>query len=271
MPYTRLRGFIALALGFAMLAPTAAAQSGGMGIERSTGRIICDNDIDDDAARRASDPSYAASRLWDEMMFGRGGYPTCDRDTNDLTPLDGGTWGMSAPFTGADAAGRTADFRLYVLSDAYTWSLGSSSRIEDAGTPVDLPALIGSPEFSARFCASKAVFSLGTASFGGARSTNHRLAGERASTISDGLGARRTACPAGRIPLLFAVNMGQYARPSSAGDAGSAAQRRVIIVAAEDIAIDINLEQALRAGLAAQDVFDGLAVQDYDLFLVEAL
>lgn len=266
-----IRLSLAACLSLTALSLSAIGQPGGMGIDRATGRIICDNDTDGAMPPRDRDPSYAMSRLWDEMVFGPGGMDECAGKAQDLTPLDGGTWGMSAPFAGTDAAGRSAEFRLYVLSDAYNWTLGSARQIEEAGRAVPLPSLVSSPEFNARFCAAKAAFSLGTASFGGPRATNHRLAGERAETVVGGLSATRATCPAGRIPLLFAVNMGQYARPSTSGDAGAAAQRRVVIVAAENIAIDIDLEQALKAGLAAQDVFGSLSISDYDLFVVDAL
>lgn len=257
-----------LLAGFASLPLPALAQEFSVGIDRSTGEVICidDGDTGQPGGTQLMDPSYARAAAWDALYnplaLGRCG-------ASELTPLDGGTWGASRPFSGADAAGRTADFRLYVLSDRFNWKLGSVNTLEEDGQPASLGAILSTPQFFERFCSAKAVFSIGAASHEGPTGPNHRLAGARAETVTDGLGAIRPQCPAGRIPLLFALSLGENQNPNPGRS--SAAQRRVVIVAAEDIAIDVNLEQALREGIRQQDVFSGLSVDEYDLFVLDAM
>ena len=146
-----LRFGLSLALGLIM-SPAIYAQggdSGSFGIEWGTGEIICTDDADS-RADQAEDPSYARAAMWDQLVLG-------DASTicaSVLTPLDNGTWGESAPFAGADSQGLTADFRLYVLHDRFSWAMGSAENVEDDGAPAELAGMLSTPEFFARFCAA---------------------------------------------------------------------------------------------------------------------
>ncbi|MEO0785557.1 MAG: hypothetical protein AAFY10_07635 [Pseudomonadota bacterium] len=240
------------------------------GIEWGTGNVICTDDGDEREAA-TDDPSYARAAAWDSRVLGNAS-KACARD---LTPIDGGTWGQSKPFRGADSEGRSAEFRLYVLSDQYAWKLGSSSEILDEGQPADLAALLSTPQFQERFCSANAAFSVGAASHEGPTAPNHRLARARGEAIIARLQDNRAACPPGQIPILFAITLGEHqnrsgctTRGDCAGD--SAPQRRVVMVAAEDITLGVNLEEALKAGIERQNVFRGFSVDDYDLFEVES-
>lgn len=248
-----------LSLGLLTLTahPSVSAQD-SYGIERGTGAIICTYDKDDNRAE--DDPSYARAALWDAMVLG---ISPCE-----LTPIDEGTWGVTRRIEGLDEAGRSASFKLYVLNDRYSWKLGSSREIQDAGRPVPFRRVLQTPQFFERFCAAKAALSLGAASFEGPTPLNHKLASARADRVSSVLNISRTDCPTGQIPLIYSLSLGEHqnTRPAS----GSAPQRRAIIVAAEEMTIGVDLRQALRTAFKDNHVLRGFEVDDYDLFEVEA-
>lgn len=267
----KLRSSLVIACSI-VIAGGAGAQSdtrGSFGIEWGTGKIICTDDADSGAAPE-EDPSYARAAMWDQLVLGEASQ-IC---ASVLTPLDGGTWGASAPFSGTDSQGLSADFRLYVLHDRFSWRMGSTQDVEDAGAPAELADMLTTPEFFARFCAAKAAFSLGTASHEGPTPANHRLAGQRAVRVTRQLEAARGDCAPGQIPILYAINLGEHQNRSGCTSNGAcagstAAQRRLIIVAAEDLALGVNLREALRAGMEEQEVFRDLSLDDYDLFVID--
>ncbi|MEM9053886.1 MAG: hypothetical protein AAGB16_01055 [Pseudomonadota bacterium] len=228
------------------------------GIERGTGEIICTDDSDD--TRSADDPSYAVAALWDQMVLG------ADVCGPQLTPIDGGTWGASKAVAGTDAEGRAATFRLYVLHDRFSWTLGSSTQIRDNDVPVPFSNVLSTPEFFERFCSAKAALALGAASHEGPTAPNHRLAAARGDIVARSLVNYREDCSEGRIPLIYAINLGEHQNTRAAGN--TAPQRRVVIVAAEEMTVGVNLEQALRDALVTDTVVDGFSVGDYDLFVV---
>lgn len=266
------RGFV---LGFAVSAALLLPANGQSetpertyGVEWGTGDVICTDDAD--AQHLPDDPSYARAAAWDRLVLGEN---ECGLS---LAPLDGGTWGESAPFSGRDSEGRKAEFRLYVLHDRYNWQAGSAREVEDDGEPVELEPILTTPEFFQRFCAGKAVFSLGAASHEGPTAVNHELAARRGERVSGKLAGVRAECPAGPVPILYGINLGEARAPGDcdtqmACRAEQAAQRRVIIVAAIELAIDVNLREALQQGLEEQEVFRDLSLDDYDLFVVTSL
>lgn len=235
----------------------AQTQPDTFGIERGTGEVICTSDGDKNAVN-PDDPSYAIAALWDQMVLGAAA--ACG---DQLTPLDNGTWGESRPFTATDEAGLSADFRLYVLHDSYTWANGSDRQVLDDGQPIMFSSILKTPQFFERFCRSKAVLSVGTASQGGPTAVNHRLARERGKIVGSALTSYRPDCTTDTAPLMYALSLGQH-RGDQKGD--RATQRRVVIVAAQDLAIGVNLEQALRRGLEEQNVFGDMSIADYDKF-----
>lgn len=246
---------VASLLGFSQ--PAAAQDS--FGTERGTGEIICTDDADDN--RDPNDASYARAALWDQMVLGTS---PCD-----LTPLDNGTWGESRPVSGADDQGRDAKFRLYVLHDRYSWTLGSSTQIEDDGVPVKFAEVLNTPQFFERFCSAKAALALGAASHEGPTAPNHRLAKARGDIVAASLAGFRDDCTEGRIPLIYAITLGEHQNSRIQGN--TAPQRRVVIIAAEEMTVGVDLEQALQNALATQPVLDGFSVSDYDLFLIMAV
>ncbi len=257
---------VCLALGLSMpVLAQSAGDQGSFGLERGTGAVICTGDADMDGGVNTDDPSYALSALWDRMVLG----DTLGVCGNELRPLDDGVWGETAPFSGADAAGRSADFRLYVLHDRYVWKIGSSREILDSGRLVNFREIFMTPEFFNRFCAAKAVLSVGAASHEGPTRLNHQLAANRGEAVAGALQDARADCAEGQIPILYALNIGEF-RDDVGPGRDTSPQRRVIIVAAENLTLGINLSQALRQGIETQNIFSGVSIDDYDLFDVEA-
>lgn len=250
-------GFVASLIIASSMIATAQSRPDTFGIERGTGKVICTSDGDENAIT-PDDPSYAISAMWDQMMLG-------DRANcgETLIPIDNGTWGESRPFEGADDAGLTADFRLYVLHDSYTWANGSDRQVLSHQTPIMFNEILKTPQFFERFCSAKAVLSVGTASQGGPTAVNHRLASSRGRIVASALKSYRPDCSTDRAPVMYALSLGQH-RGDITGDRPT--QRRVVIVAAEELALGVNLEQALRRGLDKQKVFGDMSVADYDQF-----
>ena len=268
--FVRILSTVLAAAALSCMATAEISQPRSFGIERGTGNVICTDDSDRNTLTHADDPSYALAALWDQMYLGG----TADPCGAPLQSLDGGTWGKSAPFRGADAQGRSAEFRLYVLHDRYAWKLGSSQKILDGNTLVQFNSVLNTPQFFEQFCAAKAVMSVGAASHEGPTALNHRLAGVRAQTVIGALGSARERCTEGRIPILYAINIGEHQNQTGCTSAqgcsgGTGPQRRVVIVAAENLTIGINLKQALRQGLAVQSVFQDFSISDYDMFEIE--
>lgn len=246
---------------FGLCALPAYAQSPTFGVELGTGRIICTDDNDNKSAE--DDPSYALSAAWDRHIFGDIEVPCFA----PLTDLDAGIWKQSEPFAGADKEGRTADFRIYVLHDTFSWKIGSTWEIEHDGEQVDPDKIFQAPNFMDRFCNSNAAFAFGASSHEGPRVPNERTANARSATISTALKTVRPNCDAGRIPIIFGINLGEHERdPDCLSSACSATQRRVIIISADDITTGIDLAEALTGGIKEQRVFKGLDVEKYSLF-----
>lgn len=246
---------------------TASSQSEGptFGVELGTGRIICTDDGDYTPSNH--DPSYARAQAWDKHVFGNQEIPCY----SPLTDLDVGIWKQSEPFAGTDDDGNKADFRIYVLHDTYSWSLGSAFKIELNGIEADPQTIFEAPNFSERFCSSNSAFAFGASSHEGPRVPNERMALARAKTVSGALTGVRANCSNGRVPIVFGVNLGEHKRdPSCLSKACSANQRRVIIISADEITTGADLPAALAKGIEEQRVFKGLDVENYSLFEIES-
>lgn len=257
-----VRAFIAnLALISTVTVLPAAAEPPTFGAELGTGRIICTDD--GDYTPKEDDPSYARAAAWDRQIFGEVDIPCY----SPLTDLDAGIWKQSEPFSGADEEGNKADFRIYVLHDTYSWAIGSTVEIELNGVKADPKTIFEAPNFMDRFCSSNSAFAFGASSYEGPRAANERTALARSKTVANALTAVRIGCDAGRVPIVFGVNLGEHKDdPTCRSGACSAAQRRVIIISADEITTGANLPAALAKGIEEQRVFKGLDVENYSLF-----
>jgi len=258
-------GFQILIAGMVLLAAstpmTAWGQETTFGVERETGRIICTDDSD--YKPNDDDPSYALSAAWDKLVFGTEDIPCFA----PLTDLDAGVWKQSEPFAGTDLEGNKADFRIYVLHDTYSWALGSTYKIELDGIEADPKTIFQAPNFMERFCSSNSAFAFGASSQEGPRIPNEKTALARSKTVSNSLTDVRTNCTEGRVPIVFGINLGEHRHdPTCVSKACSSAQRRVIIISADEITTGTDLPTALAHGIKKQRVFKGFEVENYSLF-----
>ena len=260
-------GIMAAAMTIGLPLAPAIAQ-GSYGIEYGTGAIICTDDRDSQSDQTGAD--YEASRAWDTRVLG-----DLDPCAEELTDLDVGVWKQTRPFGGVDSEGRRASFRIYVLHDTYNWVAGSATKIEKDGAPVTPASIFSAPNFNQRFCGANAAFGMGTSSSDGATAANNAMAAQRTETMSSALTVVRDACDEGRIPIVFGVNLGEHAERVTCENGGNCTpslpdQRRVIIIATDELTVDTNVSEALAAGLREQDVFKGLGVDRYKLFDVKS-
>lgn len=257
-----ITGLSALALAHAQ----SADETGTFGIERGTGRIICTGDLDDRQAA-ATDPSYARSLWWDRITFGTDASQCAPQR---LQPVVAGTWARTEAFTGTDAAGRRAGFRLYVLDERYSWVLGSSTAVRDSVGNAALSDIFDRPGLVTELCAADATIAIGAASHEGPTALNHRLARNRGARIGEALRTVAGGC-AGAAPDVFAVSLGEHQDESGCTSDGACAgdtspQRQVVMIAAERIDAGVDLMAALRDGLGGRALSGFVSLADYDQF-----
>lgn len=235
--------------------------------EQGTGSDRC-RTISADKMR--SDPSYARELAWDRMMFGDRPHP-CGVT---LQAFDPGTWERTKPLKASDSAGRTSSFRLYVLDERFSWALGSASELEARGTDdVSFRNIFSRELFLNEFCSANSVVGIGTASREGAADLNRRLAGRRALTVASELRKVGTLCESAKAPPIFELNLGKHKDASGCTAASNCSgttspQRRLVIVAAEEVSPGSNLEEALQDILQRTRIINTFAVEDYHEFIV---
>lgn len=262
-----LRGW-ASALFCALLVCVPANAQSLFSNEIGTGAERC-RQVSPDLMRR--DPSYARELAWDQMMFGNKVHP-CGIA---LQTFDPGTWERTPVLTSTDSKGRSSNFRLYVLDERFSWEIGSHERLEAIGSKETKFYDIFSRElFLNEFCSANSVVGIGTASHEGAADLNRRLAGKRAMTVSSQLNKVGALCEAGAPPPLLELNLGKHKDLSGCTTSQSCAgttspQRRLVIVAAEQVAPGANLEEALQDILERTRIINTFAVEDYHDFIVK--
>ncbi len=137
---------------------------------------------------------------------------------------------------GYDQQQRRLPFTVYVLSQELTWKLESVTDLEGQGTLL-------SPELTDALNRARDVLCVGTASFEGATTKEEARAAERARNLAQWVGSAIRDPQQARV---FAVSAGQYRGPV---EVRSANQRKAIIIITEGHADDVDLHEALSAGL----------------------
>ena len=261
-----LRGWgLALVSALLICAPVSAQQL--FSNELGTGAERC-RQISPEKLR--SDPSYARELAWDRMMFGHRPHP-CGVA---LLAFDPGTWERTPLLKAKDAQGRTSSFRLYVLDERFSWILGSHSRLEARGQKQSkFHDIFSRKLFLNEFCSANSVVGIGTASHEGAADFNRRLAGKRAATIAGELQKVGALCETAKAPPILELNLGKHKDLTGCTSTKSCArstspQRRLVIVAAEEVAPGANIEEALQDILKRTRIINTFAVEDYHEFIV---
>lgn len=197
-----------------------------------------------------------------------------------LSRFDDDRWLESEQFVGTDTAGRTANLRIYILNQDYSWVFGDGSELVGPQGEADLNRLLSGGDFQERFCTASSILAIGTSSFEGPQALNHRLARARGQRLLNGLGAIKPRC-AGGGPRLLAASLGEHAETSPCpGRArcpeATSSQRRIILVGVEGNADQdgaIDYDEALWSGMRRfeseqESFFRDFRLADYDQFEV---
>jgi len=186
-------------------------------------------------------------------------------------------WLESRSFIGTDKNGRTANLRIYILSQDYAWAFGEGGRVEKAGRDVALASLFNGADFRERFCSSDHLMAIGTSSFEGPQALNHRLARTRGQALVAALSGLKPSCAANG-PTLLAASLGEHAETSPCPGRvrcpeATQSQRRILIVGVNGSEEGINYDEALWSGMRRFDAgedgfFRDFRLADYDQFEV---
>lgn len=256
---------------FAMLlAHVGQAQSDvQMGTTWGTGEINCHKIVDEMSPEQKLDPSYARARAWEEKVFGAD-HP-CRKDVV-LEEFDPGTWKRTSPIEATDDAGKSSDIRLYVLDDRFSWKFDSAKNLQDGSEDVRIRNIFERPLFLNELCAADAAIAIGAASHEGSAEYNAVLAGNRAKYVTEQLATVGNLCEDATGPPLYLVNMGEYREEASCTLAdcriSTAAQRGLVIVAAENSSNGIDFKSAINAGLNSPQLGTVFSAEDYSMFEV---
>lgn len=198
-------------------------------------------------------------------------------EAGTLSRFNDELWLESRSFIGTDKDGRTANLRIYILSQDYAWAFGEGSQVEDAGRSVGLPSLFNGADFRDRFCNSDHLMAIGTSSFEGPQALNHRLARTRGQALVAALSGLKPSCATGG-PTLLAASLGEHAETSPCPGRvrcpeATQSQRRILLVGVRDSEQGINYDEALWSGMRRFDAgedgfFRDFRLADYDQFEV---
>jgi hypothetical protein len=148
-----------------------------------------------------------------------------------------------------DSAGRRASFRILLFSDEFRWRLASVDAIEESAT---LPAF--TDEMKAVLNSAEEIICVGTSSeelppglpFNQGRAQEERRAARRAEQI-----ARWVRGALWKPIAVRKLNVGHHAPTGAAGDVTSD-QRRIVIILVLDHDQGTDIDQSLRAAMAAE-------------------
>lgn len=147
-----------------------------------------------------------------------------------------------------DAKGHRASFRIMLLTDDFRWRLSSTQAVERAKGGIEF-----SPEMKAALKDAKEIICVGASSEElpsgvsgdkGRRTEEHRAA-ERADQI-----AKWVKSAIGRDVPVRKLNVGYHAPTGELDDTSD--QRRVVIILVLEREENTNIDQALRAAMAAE-------------------
>ncbi|MEO9968625.1 MAG: hypothetical protein ABJG15_02145 [Hyphomonadaceae bacterium] len=195
---------------------------------------------------------------------------TLSRFNNEL-------WLESRTFIGTDKNGRTANLRIYILSQDYAWAFGAGNDIVKDGQSVPIASMFSGDDFQERFCASDNLMAIGTSSFEGPQELNHRLARTRGQALVASLTNLKASCDTAG-PSLLAASLGEHAETSPCPGRvrcpeATQSQRRILLVGVNGSEDGINYDEALWSGMRRFDAgedgfFRDFRLADYDQFEV---
>jgi hypothetical protein len=160
-----------------------------------------------------------------------------------------------------DNKGRRASFRIMLLTDDFRWRLSSTQAVERASGGIDF-----SPQMKAALNDAKEIICVGASSEelpAGTRGDEGRAAEERRAAKRADQIAKWVKASIGRDIPVRKLNVGYHAPTRNQVDTSD--QRRVVIILVLEREDNTNIDQALRAAMAAEatrtPVFDMLLTQ----------
>jgi hypothetical protein len=184
-------------------------------------------------------------------------------------------WRETARFTGADAAGRSADFTAYVLVGDETWTFARADAIFAAGLNAPVETAFGKLDLGAGICELTRVISVGAASVEGTSEQNTYLSHARGHALKYAIGTN-LPCEPDALPVSV-LDLG-YSRQEVTCPAGekicpdvSAPQRPIAMILADAEDPETDIAEALRNGIAAHEatgasVLPDVKISDYSAF-----
>jgi len=186
-------------------------------------------------------------------------------------------WLESRTFIGTDTEGRTANLRIYILSQDYAWAFGEGRNVVKGEEDVRITSLFNGADFRERFCDADNLMAIGTSSFEGPQELNHRLARTRGQALVASLSTLQASC-ATEGPRLLAASLGEHAETSPCPGRvrcpeATQSQRRILLVGVNGSEDGINYDEALWSGMRRFDAgedgfFRDFRLADYDQFEV---
>ncbi|MFN7056627.1 hypothetical protein [Hyphomonas sp.] len=184
-------------------------------------------------------------------------------------------WREVAAFSGADPAGREAEFTAYVLVSEQTWTFARADELFAAGMGEPVETAFETLDLGPAVCSLTRVIAVGAASVEGTPERNTWLSRARGEALRTAIEAN-LACEDSPVDgRVLDLGYSTARIPCPAGEALcpdlTAPQRSVamILARAEDPETDIGA--ALRAGVqameaAGEDVLPGVRVSEYSGF-----
>lgn len=184
-------------------------------------------------------------------------------------------WRETARFTGADAAGRPAEFTAYVLVGDETWTFARADSILAAGLDKPVETAFAKLELGTGICELSRVVAIGAASVEGTSVQNTFLSHTRGHALRTAVAAN-LPCDL-TAPPVSVLDLG-YSRAEVKCPAGeplcptlTAPQRPIAMILADAEDSDTDISAALQSGITAHEaaggtVLPGVLIADYSAF-----
>ncbi len=152
---------------------------------------------------------------------------------------------------GKDGEGRAASFDFIILSNDYTWALGSTQNVASKGETVPEDKIVDrvfAPGIKASLASSSDIIAVGLASSEGDRESEEARALARAKSVAGWMAKVAPSVP------LWTLTLGQYNKACKhQEDSDTSLERPLIMVGVRSKAEGTKLQQALANAITGHD------------------